>query len=119
VSATKVCTYMSDDRQFRCAHVLLGLRPGKIKFGRLVPTLLHATGSFLEMFQGPKSYFCSYKWELIFRSLGKVTCTLKNQVFWDVMPWLNVSMMKALKSLKKSINIHQSTWHNIPLEPTH
>ena len=34
-SATEVCTCTSDDQQFRCAHVLLGLGPGKIKFGDL------------------------------------------------------------------------------------
>jgi len=54
-----------------CPHsARVGTREDQIR--RLVPTLLHVTGSILEMFQGPKSCFCSHKQELFLGLWGKL-----------------------------------------------
>lgn len=118
-SATEVHTCVSDNQQFHCAphSARVGTREDQI--WRLVPTPLHAVGSILEMLQGLKSCFCSHKQELFFKISGESYLHFEESSLLRCYATnVNVSMMKALKSLTKSANIHESTWHNIPLDPT-
>lgn len=86
VSETEVCTHINNVQQFSCAHVLLWLGPGKIKFGDLSLPFFMPQERFLRCCKGHGPASAHSSTDVLRIHVGKGTCSLKSQVFWDVKP---------------------------------
>lgn len=102
---------MYDEQQFRCAHVLIRLAPGKIIFGnRPFPSSCHRKDSWHDSKIKTLLLFT----RAVFENLsGKGHLQFEQSCLWVLYHLDNVSRMKVLQCLKMSVNIYQSACYNI------